>query len=64
MMVEVNLPDEWPPGLAIATARLMHQALRDGFPVVTAIRSDATLDQVSARHARVRALIEESGLAA
>jgi hypothetical protein len=64
MMVEVNLPDEWPPGLAMATAQLMHQALRDGFPVVTAIRSDVTADQVSALYARVRTLIEESGLAA
>jgi hypothetical protein len=64
MIVEVNLPDEWPPGLAMATAQLMRQALRDGFPVVTAIRSDVTADQVSALYARVRTLIEESGLAA
>ena len=64
MMVEVNLPDEWPPGLAMAAAQLMRQALRDGFPVVTAIRSDVTADQVSALYARVRTLIEESGLAA
>jgi hypothetical protein len=50
--------------LAMVTAQLMRQALRDGFPVITAIRSDVTADQVSALYARVRALIEESGLAA
>lgn len=64
MMVEINLPEEWPPALALATARLLQHALRDGFPVVTAIRPDATSDQLSDIYARVQALIEESGLAA
>ncbi len=31
MMVEVNLPEEWPPALALATAQLLQHALRDGF---------------------------------
>jgi len=64
MMVEVNIPEEWPPALALATAQLLQQALRDGFPIVTVIRPDATPDQLSDIYARVKALIEESGLAA
>jgi hypothetical protein len=64
MTVEVNLPEEWSPGLALATAQLIRQAVRDGFPLITVVRADATPDQISALHARVQALIEESGLAA
>jgi hypothetical protein len=64
MTVEVTLPDAWSPALALATAQLLQHALRDGFPVVTAIRADATPDQLRDICARVQMLIEESGLAA
>ena len=64
MMVEVNLPEEWPPALALATAQLLQHALRDGFPLITVIRLDATPDQLSDICTRVQMLIEESGLAA
>jgi hypothetical protein len=64
MVVEVTLPDEWSPGLALATAQLLSRAVREGFPIVTCIRPDATPDQVSTLYARVQILIEQSGLAA
>jgi hypothetical protein len=63
MTVEVILPDAWSPPLALATAQLLQHTVRDGFPVITAIRADATPDQLSDICARVQLLIEESGLA-
>jgi hypothetical protein len=64
MMLEVNIPDEWPAELALATAQLIRHAVRDGLPIITVLRPDASPDQVSAIYARVQAVIQESGLAA
>jgi len=64
MTIEVKVPDEWSPGMALATRALLQEALCSGFPVIACVRPDATPDQVKALYLRVGELIRESGLAA
>jgi hypothetical protein len=59
---EFAVPDDWPPGLAIAFAELMEKALEDGFPIVVPIRQDATAEQISRVFEDVRMLVERAGL--
>jgi hypothetical protein len=39
---EIELPDEWPPGLGFAVAKMIRESLTAGFPVVIPVRSDIT----------------------
>ena len=64
MVIEIKVPDEWPPALGLAVAQLLRQALREGFPVVASVRPDVTDEELSDAYARVRGVIEEAGLAA
>jgi hypothetical protein len=64
MTFEISLPEEWPPGLALAVVQLMRQSLKAGFPVIIPVRKDATPEQISGAFDRVRAIMVESGLAA
>jgi hypothetical protein len=64
MTFEIRLPEEWPPGLALAVAQMMRQSINEGFPIIVPVRKDATPDQVSGVFDRVRTVIEEAGLAA
>ena len=64
MTIEIQLPEEWPPGLALAVAQMMRQSLKEGFPVVVPIRDDATPDQLEAAFKAIRTVISEAGLAA
>ena len=48
VLLEVDLPDEWPPGLGLAVAAMIRRSLRDGFPVVIPIRRDATPEELEA----------------
>lgn len=64
MIVEINIPDEWPPGLAFAVAKMMQQSLKEGFPVVVPVRNDATPDQLEQAFKAIRTVINEAGLAA
>ena len=64
MQLEVNLPDEWPPGLALAVAAMIRRSLRDGFPVVIPIRPDATPEEFEAALGAVTRVIQDAGLAA
>ena len=64
VLLEVNLPDEWPPGLGLAVAAMIRRSLRDGFPVVVPIRQDATPEELEAALGAVTRVIQEAGLAA
>ena len=63
VIVEVEIPDEWPPGLGLAVAKMIRESLKEGFPVVMPVRRDATADQLEAVFDRVKAVIHEAGLA-
>ena len=64
MVIEITVPDDWPPALALATRALFQQAVSGGYPLVTWARPDADPEAVSQAFARIRAMLEESGLAA
>lgn len=64
MLIEITVPDDWPPALAMATRSLFQQAVNGGYPLVTWARADADPDAVRHLIARIRAMMEESGLAA
>jgi hypothetical protein len=64
MVIEITVPDEWTPALTLATRELLQRAVRDGCPLVACARADATPEQLRDVIARIRAVLEESGLAA
>jgi hypothetical protein len=64
MTIEVEVPQEWSPGQALATRALLQQVFRSGFPVITCVRPDATPEQVAEFCRRVEDLIREAGLTA
>lgn len=64
MTIELECPDTWTPGQALAMRALLQQALRTGPPVIAAVRPDATPDQLADIYGRLGALIREAGLAA
>jgi hypothetical protein len=64
MVIEIKVPDDWPPALGLAVAQLLRQTLREGFPVVAAIRPDVSDEELKDAYTRVREVIAEAGLAA
>lgn len=64
MMIEIAVPDDWSPELALAIRSLFQHAVNDGYPLVAWARPDADPEQVKRVYARIRAMIEEAGLAA
>ncbi len=64
MVIEVKVPDNWTPGLALATAELLRRTMKEGLPIVVAIRADATADEVEGVYDGVRDLIREAGMTA
>jgi hypothetical protein len=64
MTLEISLPDEWPPGLALAVAQMMRESFKEGFPIIIPVRKDATPEQISAAFERARDAIQNLGLAA
>ena len=64
MVIEITVPDDWSPALALATRSLFQRAVNGGYPLVTWARPDADPEVVRQAFDRIRALIEESGLAA
>lgn len=64
MMFEVTVPDDWPPGLAMAVAQMMRQSFKSGFPIVVPVRKDATANEIAGAFKVVTAVIEKAGLAA
>ena len=64
MTFEIEIPDEWPPGLGLAVAAMMRQSVKKGFPVVVPVRRDVTPDQLEEVFGGVKAMIQRAGLAA
>jgi len=62
--IEVTVPDEWTPGLTLAMQRMLQQAVRSGWPLITCLRREATADQIEEIDHQIRALVRDSGLAA
>jgi hypothetical protein len=63
MILEVEIPDEWPPGLGLAVAKMIRESLKEGFPVVMPVRRDATADQLEAVFDGLKTIIHDAGLA-
>jgi hypothetical protein len=64
MIVEVSIPDEWPPSVGLAVARMVRQSLKEGFPVIVPVRKDVTPEQLQEAFDKVRMVIADAGLAA
>lgn len=64
MTFEIQIPDEWPPDLGFAVAKIMRQSMKEGFPLVVAVRKDATPEQLEAAFQAIRSVVQEAGLAA
>ena len=60
---EFTVPTGWDNELALAFYELVQKALDDGFPIVVAVRRDATPQQISNIVGDVRALVANAGLA-
>ncbi len=63
MTLEIRIPEEWPPGLALAMANLVRRSFDKGFPVIVPVRPDASPEQLWAAFERVKMVIEDIGLA-
>lgn len=64
MEIRLTIPEEWSPEMALALRALLQQAIDHGCPIVVTVRADAPADEISGLQARIRALVQESGLAA
>lgn len=64
MKIEVVVPDEWTPGLALAMQQLLQHAVRDGWPLITCLRRGATAEEIEEIDHQIRVLVQGSGLAA
>lgn len=64
MTFEIEIPEEWPPSLGFAVARMMQQSLKEGFPLVVPVRRNITPDQLEAAFDRIKTVIQRAGLAA
>jgi hypothetical protein len=64
MIIEVRVPDDWPPTLGLVMAQLLRQTVTQGFPVVVAVRPDVTDEELSEAFSKVREVLAEAGLAA
>jgi hypothetical protein len=61
--IEIAVPSSWTPGETLAVRALLQQTVSAGYPIVAAVRPDATPDQILDIYARLRLLLRESGLA-
>jgi hypothetical protein len=61
---EIELPDDWPPGLRFAVAKMIRQSLKTGFPIVVPVRSDVTPDELATAFSTIETVIHKAGLAA
>ncbi len=64
MKIEVVVPDEWTPGLTLATQQLLQHAVRSGYPIISVLRPDATPEQIQDVYQRIGTVVRKSGLAA
>ncbi len=64
MNIEVTVPDTWSPELTLTVQQLLQQAVRSGWPLIICLRPDVTAEQMTEINERIRALVQDSGLAA
>jgi hypothetical protein len=62
--IEIAVPSSWTVGETLAMRALLQQSVSTGFPIVAAVRPDATPDQIQDIYARLGTLLRERGLAA
>jgi hypothetical protein len=62
--IEIAVPSSWTVGETLAVRALLQQSVSAGFPIVAAVRPDATPDQIEDVYARLGTLLRERGLAA
>jgi hypothetical protein len=62
--IEIAVPSSWTVGETLAMRALLQQSVSAGFPIVAAVRPDATPDQIEEIYARLGTLLRERGLAA
>jgi hypothetical protein len=62
--IEIAVPSSWTPGETLAVRALLQHSISAGYPVVAAVRPDATPDQIEDIYARLGVMLRESGLAA
>jgi hypothetical protein len=63
MVIEIEVPDEWPPAFGFTLAQLLRETFARGLPVVVAARPDLTADELSDAFIRARAALADAGLA-
>lgn len=61
--IEIAVPGSWTPGETMALRALLQQSVSAGYPIVAAVRPDATPDQIEDIYARLQRLLRERGLA-
>lgn len=62
--IEISVPATWTAGETLAVRALLQHSLAAGYPIVGAVRPDATPEQIADLYARLGALLRDSGLAA
>ena len=64
MEIQISVPDEWSPQLALAMQQLLQHAMHSGWPLITCLRPDITPDQLKDISLKVTAMVKDAGLAA
>jgi hypothetical protein len=64
MTIELDVPNSWSPGQALAVRDLLQKVLRAGHPIIAAVRPDATPDQVEDIYGQLWGLLRAADLAA
>jgi hypothetical protein len=62
--IEIAVPSSWTVGETLAVRALLQQSVAAGFPIVAAVRPDATPDQIQDIYTRLGTLLRERGLTA
>jgi hypothetical protein len=62
--IEIAVPSSWTVGETLAMRALLQQSVTAGYPIVAAVRPDATPDQIQDIYAQLGSLLRERGLAA
>jgi hypothetical protein len=62
--MEIAVPSSWTVGETLAMRALLQHSVAAGYPIVAAVRPDATPDQIKDIYTRLGDLLRESGLAA
>jgi hypothetical protein len=61
---EIRVPEDWPPGLAMAMVTLVRQSFDKGFPIIVPVRADASPEEIMEAFTQVQTVLADAGLAA